>query len=182
MEEKNLIQIPDGMDEILMRSLCYFGSTYLSNDLYYLKRFIDMMINIIGREKVIQMLKEDNSENKKRLNEIGNNFEKVEKELIKFDRFLNLAKGFYDNIEDKKFNDIDKNEKQITNFMRYAKNIPLIKPDIYSLTIFFWNNSSLKKKTFKSEYWRILEHRGFRAVGEFKQKRVGEENVPIYRE
>lgn len=181
-EEKNLIQIPEGMDEILMRTLAYFGSTYLNNDLFYLKRFIDMMINIVGKEKLIQMLKEDNSENKKRLNEIGNNFDKFEKESIELDRLINLAKGFYDNIEDKKFNDIDKDEKRISNFMRYAKNISPIKPDIYSLAIFLWDISSLKKKTFKSEYWRILEHRGFRAVGEFKQKRVGEENVPIYRE
>ena len=174
MEEKKLIQVPEGMDEILMRTLAYFGSSYLGNDLFYLKRFIDIMINIIGKEKVIEMLKEDKSENKIRYNYIGNNFSKIEKQFIELDRLLNLTKGFYDNVEDKKFNDLDKDKTKVSNFMRYAKNVPLIKPDIYSLAIFLWDNSSLKKKTFKSDYWRILEHRGARAVGEFQQKRTGD--------
>ena len=161
------------LSQIFLRKWGMFCSTYLGNDLYYLKEYVDMAINDLGEEKVIEMLKNNDGDNKKRCNEIGNDWDNFRKKLNKFDRLLNKTKGFYDKIEDKKFTKI--NERDIKEFMRLCMKLPLIKQDLYTLAVFLINNTSLHRMTVPTEAFKILEHKHFRKIDLSKKPKTREE-------
>jgi len=166
--------------QLSLRKIAFFGSSILGNDIYFLKEFIDLMINIIGEETLIEMLKKDNSRNKKINNLLGENWEKptgMKRTLKKFDMVIEKTKTAYDLLENQ---EIDKKQKDRTLkyqlFSQKAKKIPVIKPDVYSLFIFLVNNTSIKRMTIPQEYFKILEHKGYRSMDEFDKRRVGDAN------
>lgn len=142
--------------QILLRKLGAYGSSSLGNDIYYLKEFVDIFIQDFGEEKVIEMLKNDTSSNSKRCKELAENWKDFKTDWRYFDRALNRAKGYFDKIENKDFSKIS--EDNVRDFGRYARYVPLIKEDLYTLVVFFIRNSPIQKKTIPLDAWKVLEH------------------------
>jgi hypothetical protein len=159
---KNLISSPPSIYQLYLRKLGAFGSSIFGNDLYFLKEFVDLGIQDFGEERVIEMLKNDNSPNSKRCKEIAENWEDVKRDFRIFDIRLTRAKGFYDKIEKKDFSKI--NDKDVEEFMGYSKRISFIKEDIYTLAVFLIRNSPLQKQTIPSDAWKVLEHSGLKKL------------------
>jgi hypothetical protein len=156
--------------QLSLRKIAYFISSTLGNDIYYLKEFIDIGLSIIGEEKAIEMLKKGNSA-EKLLGENWNKANGVKKQLIKLDKIIEKTKNAYDLLEDKT---MKKNEKDYKIFADRCKKVSLIKPELFTLFVFLINNTTLKNGNIPSDYYKILEHKGFRAVGELDRRRVGE--------
>ena len=153
-EESNLFT--PAMIQLLLRKLAAFGSSYLGNDLYYLKEVVDIVWQTFGDEKVIEMLKNDNSPNSKKCRKLAEDWDKLKIRWRKFDKVLNLTKIHWDKIEKK--NPLSPAKDDVRAFARYASKIPLIKEDLYTLFDFFMKNSPLSRKTIPSDAWKVLEH------------------------
>ena len=125
---------PPPIFSLYLRKLGAFGTSTMGNDLYYLKEFVDMCIQDFGEEKIVEMLKKDKSLNMKNCRRIGENWEKVKRDLNKFDVHVSRAKGFFDKIEKKDFKKMGDEDTQA--FLGYTKKVPLIKIDIYCLFVF----------------------------------------------
>lgn len=176
MNELALNQI---FTQIGLRKIAYFCSSTLGNDLYFLKEFIEVMINVIGEEKLITMLKDDISSNSKVNKQIGENWFKsngMKKKLIELDRIIEQTKCAYDLLEDKTLKDTKK--PSYKNFIKKCKKVPMIKPELYSLFVFLVNSSSIKRMSINPEYFKVLESRQFKMAGEFDKKRVGDQSKP----
>ncbi len=152
----NLISSPHLVYQIYLRKWGAFGGSSMGNDIYYLKEFVDLCIQDFGEDNVVEMLKNDNSPNSRNYNRIAENWKSVKIKMKRLDVWLNKAKGYFDKVEKKDYTKI--NDKDVREFLRYSRRIPLIKPDLYSLAIFLVKNSPLQKQTIPSEAWKVLEH------------------------
>lgn len=170
-EQKKIFTVTPMLFQIYQRKWGMFASSILGSDIYYLKEYIDLAINEIGEENFVKLLKEDDSENKSRTNQIGNNWEKVKISLNKFDVLLNKTKGFYDKLEDKAYKKV--NEKNIKDFLKQAKRIPLIKQDIYTLAVFLVRNTSLRLATIPPEAFKVLDLAKYQKM-DFTKRPIGQ--------
>jgi len=177
MNEKQILNVSPLLMPIYTRKLGIYCSGYLGNDIYYLKEFVDIFINEIGENKVVEMLKNDNSENSKRCNLIGDNWDNFKSKMLKFDILLGKAKGFYDKIENKKFTKVT--EKDVKEFMRLVKKIPLIKQDLYTIMIFLIKNTTLQRMSIPPDAFKILEHLGMKKMDLTKPKPFQNSEVTI---
>jgi len=174
-----MISLNPTITQIAQRKIAFFASSHLSNDLYFLKEFIDLMINVVGEEELIALLKKDDGTNSKRNNEIAKNWNKpngIKKTLKKFDKLIEQTKSVYDLIEDKSLKKKEKSD--YSKLTSKAKKISVIKPDIYSLFVFLVNCTSLNRMTIPQEYYKILEHRGNKPIQGFDKKRVISSETP----
>ncbi len=177
-----MIELNHIFSQTSLRKIAFSSSSTLGNDVYYLKEFIDLMINVVGEEKVIEMLKKDISGNKKRLNKIGEDWNKptgIKRKFKKLDMLIQKTKSAYDILEDKTL--AKKENKDKVNYMVFsqkAKMIPMINEELYALFVFFVLNTSLKMKTIPPEYYKILEHKNFRTVGEMEKRRMAHGQMP----
>jgi len=90
------ISVNPASTSILLRKLAFFGSSLLGNDIYYMKEFIDLLINIVGEDKLIGLLINDTSNNRTRNNEIGRNWNKpngMKSKLRNFDKIIERTKS-----------------------------------------------------------------------------------------
>lgn len=165
------VKLNDIFTQLSLRKIAYFSSSVLGNDIYFLREYIDVMINVIGEEKLIEMLLKDDSPNSKKNKEIGENWYKnkgMKKMLRNFDRIIEETKSAYDFVEDKT---LKKRDVNFSRFSSKAKKIPMIKPEIYALFVFLVKNTSINRMTIPPEYYRIVEHVGYRSLGDLKKKR-----------
>ena len=168
-----MINLNPTFTQIAQRKIAFFCSSTIGNDLYYLKEFVDLMINVIGEEELILLLKNDKSNNSKRNKLIAEKWNKpngIKNSLKKFDKLIEQTKSAYDLLEDKSLKKKDKPD--YFKLISKAKKISIIKPDIYSLFVFLVNCTSLQRMTIPQEYYKILEHRGNKPVQGFDKKRV----------
>jgi hypothetical protein len=161
-----------------LRKIARFTSSANGNDIYYLKEFVDIMINIVGEVRLVEELKKDKGNNKERLNKIGKNWFKnkgTKSKLRKFDGLIQKTKGAYDLIEDKTFAKKDNKDKiSFSIFSQKAKLLPAINEDLYALFVFFVTNTSLNMKSIPPEYYKDLDHKDYRTVGQMERKPVME--------
>jgi len=163
-----MINLNQVFTQLALRKIALFCSSTNGNDLYFLKEFIDIMINVVGEERLINMLKEDSSEINKNL---GENWIKVKLDLKKFDKIVEKTKASYDLLEDKT---MDKKDLKYKDFSEKARKIPLIKQDIYTLFVFLINNTSISQKSIPPEMFKLLDFPRSRAIGELDKRRVGD--------
>jgi len=150
------------LNQIMVRKWAYFGSTYLGNDLFYLLEFIDLCLEDLGEDNVVEMLKTDNSQNKKRLNQIGENWNKFSRQYAGIKSDVVKSKVYYDKIEKKDFSKIDSADVQI--FLRCSKRIQLIQKEIYALAIFLLAHSKIRGQTVKDTDFKVLENTGLKKL------------------
>lgn len=171
-----MINLNPTFTQISQRKIAFFCSSVLGNDIYYMKEFIDLMINVFGEEELLKLLKNDKSKLNKKIGEDWNKPKGMKKSLKNFDKLIEQTKSAYDLLEDKSLK--KKGTPDYTKLMSKAKKIPAIKPDVYSLFVFFINNTSLQRMTIPQEYYKILEHRGNKPVQGFDKKRVAVSDTP----
>lgn len=148
------------ISDLALRKTAMWGSSTLGNDIYYLKECVDLIINVIGEEKFVEMLINDKSPNCKVNNEIGKNWYRgngMKHRLRKFDKIVETTKASYDVLEDKTLN---KKDIKYTKFISKATRVPMIKQDLYALYVFVILNTNLSRMTVRSEMWKILENKG----------------------
>lgn len=175
MTERKIISISPVLAQLYLRKLAQFGSSYFGNDVYALKEFVDVCMNEVGVEKLIEMLKMDEGENKERNRYLGNNWEKIQLRLNKFDKMVSIAKPLYDKVENKKFTKIS--EKDVKDAIRASSKISIIKQDVYTLAVFLIKNSTLQRMTVPSDAWKILE-RTHKIIGAPQRRPVTPQQNP----
>lgn len=150
-EDKDLVEIISPTSLILIRKLARFGSEFIGADLYHLNGFAHYLLNIIGEKKVIKFISVDKSDNSERLKLIAENWESFCKKWRKFDVLITKAKGYWDKIENKKFDKI--NDKDLREYCKYAKYVPLMIDDLMALTIFMISKTSIRRMSIPSDAW-----------------------------
>ena len=168
------IALNNSFSQFALRKIAYASSSTLGNDLYFLKEFVDMMVNVIGEDAVIELLKKNNSGNKTNLNRIGKEWNEqtgMKRKLIKLDKIIEKTKASYDLLDDKT---LKKKDVKYENFKEKAKKISVIKPDLFALFVFLVNSTSISRMTIPQEYFKHLEHRQSRSVGDLDKRRVGD--------
>lgn len=175
LESMSEIPINPIFTTMCLRKLAFFSSSTLGNDIYYLKEFVEIMINVIGENKLVDMLKTDNSNNKDVYNRIGENWNKIngiKKGLSNLDKVVESTKQSYDILEDKSLKDFKK--LNYKNFIKRSSKIPMIKQDLYALFVFLVNSTTIKRMTIPADYFKIFESRNFKSISEFDKRKVGD--------
>lgn len=148
-----LKQIPPLIQQMVLRSLGAYCSTYMGNDLYYLVRAVYLLKAQLDDDE----LREDWEKK-------GYNYEKTMKMIEKIDKKATEVKNFYDAIEDKKFENKTKELKVKRYFIKTSSKIPPIQQEFYDFFVFLINKCQIKHQTIRNEYFKILEHQNFRNI------------------
>lgn len=159
------VDIAPQLDQIILTKLGLYCSERLSNDLYYLYEVIELMLphfNLAEVEKDFDSI-----------HGYGE-WEKSYKKFKKTKKLISNSRMFYDSISDKSFlkkstNLKDGLENQIQKifkkfFYRNVSQISLIEQRIYNIFVFLINNSSIKRRQIKNEYFKNLEQKDNRKI------------------
>jgi len=168
MTEKKIFPISSDLMQVYRRKFGMFGSSSLGNDLYFLKEIMDMAIPEIGEDKLVEELKNDESSNKKRNRDLGENWDKFQIKFKKFGVLLAEVKSTYDLIEKKSFSKITTEQER--RFIRASMKIPLLTPEIYTLAVFINWHTPLHRMSIDSESWKIIE-RQYKIIGAIPPRR-----------
>lgn len=169
-EDKDLVEIISPTSLILIRKISRAFSSFLGDDIYHLNGFAHYLINIIGEKKVIKYMNLDESDNRERLKEFADNFENFKKKWKKFDVLITKAKGYWDKIENKKFDKI--NDKDLREYCKYAKYVPIMIDDLMTLTIFMISKTSIRRMSVPSDAW--VNPQNIASPFKTEQRKVGE--------
>ena len=143
-EENKLISFPPAINQIELRKLAMFCSSYLGNDLYFLNEF-----NMIA----LSTFKEMKSE--KWIEENFKGYEQIKPKLRKLGKRINEAKAYYDAIEDKRFEKKDKETEIKRAWLYKIRPIALVQQEIFDLMVFIIMNTSLQRQSMKSDSFKI---------------------------
>ena len=144
------------LNQILIKKICCFGTSLLGDDIYYLFEFVRICIEDFGEPNLIQMLKEDNSRNKERLNKLGNEWESFKITMKHIGKKLSQLKLFYDRVNEKKFKQIE--DKSMSDFLSASTRLSLIQENLYALFIFFISHSRIKLGKITTQDWKVLQY------------------------
>jgi hypothetical protein len=145
-----------------------FTSSKLGDDVYYLYEFVMIGINMIGEDKIVEYLIQDDSSNKTRINKIGNDWYKSNGFMKKLNRMSNLirkTKATYDLIRDKTF---EKKKEEIKNWKAFVSNaskMALFDLELYAVAVWICQNTTFKNQYLNSEDLKLLETKGSRMEG-----------------
>ncbi len=161
------IFLSQGVLDEIMRKIAYSSSSYFANDLYFKMSAVQLFISSVGEEKVKKMLLQCND---KILKKIG---EKWESFILYFDKILttsSIAKLSQDLIKDKEFKKNEEYDKMVSDL----KKMGVIRPQIIALYVFFIENSAIKNMTIPREYYKIIEHSGYKVILDANKRKVGD--------
>ncbi len=162
---------------LLMRKLAKLASSFLGDDIYHFNQFTHYLFNLIGEEKVKKLLINNDSENKVRLNKIGNDFDKFLRKWKKFDILITNCKGYWDKIETREFKKIT--DKDLKEYSRYARYIPYFIDDLFSVSIYMISISSIRNMSFPSDAFTSNYQLG--KTFRIEKRKIGSEPI-IHRE
>lgn len=146
--------------QLAQRSLAKFATKPHGDNFCALIEFTYLMINVGGEDKIIKMLKEDNSPNSTKLRKIGEKWSNFKRDLDKFNKVIQRTKPAFDKLSDKTLKEAKKPDYK--EFIQYAKRVPLIQDNIFALLVFFTNSSNLKNLGIPSELFKMEEMKGSR--------------------
>lgn len=144
----------------IVQKLALYCSSYDGNDIYYLKEAVILMVNLFGEEKLVEMLKKDESANKEVTRKIGENWFKpkgMHKNLQKISEILEKTNKAYSILSDKTLKKIDKDKVNYNIFLRQAKFVAKIENDFYALFVFLVQNSSIQQMNISPQFLKVLE-------------------------
>lgn len=162
----------------IVQKTALYCSSYLSNDLYYLKEAVFLMINLFGEEKLVEMLKTDESNNKNVVRKIGEDWFKsngMKRKLAKISIILEKTNKSYISLKDKTIPKSKSDSQDYKEFVKQCKEFPKIENDFYALFVFLVQNSSIQNMNISSQYLKILESGG-RSFGGVKKEKIKNEN------
>ena len=147
MELKETSQV---VGQMVLRKCGMFASSSLADDLYYLLEAVNLLRKDVGDD----ILKEH----------YGNEWDNVQRKLIRLQILVNGAKIFYDALEDKVFKK-SKKEKAIREaFIKYLSQIPLVQDILFDVFIVLVSKTQLQRRQIPSEAFKVLEHKSFRKI------------------
>lgn len=169
-KEEDIVDIVSPTSLILIVKLGRSFSSFLGDDFYHLNGFAHYLFNIIGEKKLLEQMNKDESENKDRIKGLSKNWDNFLKKWKKFDKLITKAKGYWDKIENKDFKKIT--DKDLREYCKYAKYIPLIIDDLMTLTIFMISKTSIKRMSVPNYAWVTPTQFGKPNI--IDQRKVGE--------
>lgn len=139
--------------QVILRTLGLSFSTYLGNDLYFLLKAVNIIINDVGEDFVREELKSE-----------GRDWDKIKSQLTSIEKKVLKAKPYYDMLEDKTFHKKEFEQRNRAEFLRHASKIPLVDNPLIWLYAFLVRKTDLRVMTIPSEAFKVLEHSGFRKL------------------
>lgn len=144
----------------IVQKLALYCSSYLGNDMYYLKQVVFFMNNLFGEELLIKMLKEDNSPNQTITRKMGEEWHKpqgMKRKLIKISNILERTNKAYSLLEDKTLSKEQREKISFKIFINQCRLLPKIENELYALFVFLIQNSSVQNMNISSQYLKVLE-------------------------
>jgi len=144
----------------IVQKLALYCSSYLGNDVYYLKEVVLLMINLYGEEKLVEMLKQDESSNKNITRKIGENWYEpngMKKKLVRISIILEKVNKSYSVLYDRTLPKKEMEKIKYKEFLKQCKFFPRIENDFYALFIFLIENSSIRTMNISAQYLKILD-------------------------
>lgn len=159
----------------IVQKIALYCSSYNGNDLYYLKEAMMILISLFGEENLVNMMKNDNSNNKEVVRKIGNDWYKpkgMKKNLRKISRILELTHKSYSILEDKKLTKEQREKITYEDFVEQCEFVPKIENEFYALFVFLIENSSIQNMNISSQYLKVLETG--KSFGGVDKRRLGD--------
>ncbi len=176
-----MIDINQVFATTIVQKLGLYCSSYLGNDVYYLKEAIILMINLFGEDTLVEMLKKDNSANKNVVRKIGEdwfNSKGMKRRLKIISEVLEKANKSYSVLEDKTLPKKDREKVNYKNFVKQCKLVPKIENDFYALFVFLIQNSSIQSMNISPQFLKILETDG-KSFGGVNKEKIRDENSKL---
>lgn len=175
MEEKKeeRIEITGATSVLLLRKLARFSADFFGSDIYHFNQFSHYLLNLIGEDKIRKLLVNNNSDNKTKLNAIGNDFDKFKRRWRNFDELITKCKGYWDKIETREFKKIT--DKDLKDYSRYAQEVPYFLDDLFAITIYMISISSIRNMGFPSDAFQNQYSLG--RTFKIEKRRVGDNPI-----
>lgn len=160
----------------IVQKIALYCSSYNGNDIYYLKEAVMLLVNLFGEERLIEMMKKDESANKLIVRKIGENWNKpkgMKKKLQKISIILEKINKSYSILEDKTLPKEKREKITYRDYLRFCKEFPKIENDFYALFVFLIQNSSIQNMNISPQFLKVLESGG-RTFGGVDKLKVGE--------
>lgn len=144
----------------IVQKIALYCSSYAGNDTYYLKEAVMLLVNLYGEERIIEMLKKDESPNKTLLRKIGEDWRKpkgMKKKLSKISKILEKINKSYSILEDKKIPKEKKETIKFQDFLKQTKEFPKIEMEFYALFVFLVDNCSVRQMNISPQFLKVLE-------------------------
>ena len=149
----DLINIPQHLQQRILKLVGLMDSTLFGNDVYYELRIVNIFLNWLGEDFV-----------KKELEKEGKEWSKIKKDIEDVNKKVQKVKPRYDLIEDKKFAKIEKEMSKKKEFLKYASKVPLFGNPVTFMYIWFVKKTNLQQLQVRAEYYKVIEDIGFRKM------------------
>lgn len=159
MKDK-MIKISQIYATTIVQKLALYCSSYNGNDIYYLKEVVFMLINLFGEEKLLAMMKKDESNNRENVRRIAENWYKpkgMKKSLRDISLILEKTNKAYSILEDKTLVKKDKEKIKYKDFIRQCVKTVDIEMDFYALFVFLVENSTIQTMNISPQFLKVLE-------------------------
>jgi len=145
---------------MIVQKLALYCSSYYGNDLYYLKEVTILMVNLFGEETLIEMLKKDESNNKKVTKKMGEEWKNsngMKKKLIRISEILEKVNKSYSILNDKTIKKEERESIKFKEFSRLCTKLPYIENEFYALFVFMIQNSSIQQMNISPQFLKVLD-------------------------
>ncbi len=157
--------------QIVTHKIGLYCSERMSIDLYYLIEATNLLLEDFGEEEIRKIY------STRKLN-----FDETKKSMEKLNKFVSIAKGWYDAIQDKKFERRTEELKVQAmfkrNFIKSLRNISLTQKHIYQLFVILVKETTIQGRTIPSESFKVLEHIGFKKIDLTGKKPIESSSSP----
>jgi hypothetical protein len=147
----------------IVQKIALYCSTYMGNDIYYLKQSINLLINLYGEKTLVEMMKKDESPNKDTIRKIGETwFDRrgMKNNLMKISKISEKLNKTYSVLEDKKLTKEKRANIDFQSFLDQCEYLPLIENDLYALFVFLVQNCSVQNMNISQQYLKVLDSGG----------------------
>ena len=160
-EEAKIKNVSIHLSQIILRLSGMFCSTRFGDDLYYLRRIVQILISELGEDYVRTELKKE-----------GKDWDKIKIRLEILGRKIDKTKRLYDKIYDRTFSKKTEELQNKKEFFKSTRRIPLLDNDLIDMFVFLIRRTNLNKQTIRADAFKILEHSGYKTIDMTKGKTV----------
>jgi hypothetical protein len=171
---KEMISISRIYADTIIQKIALYCSSYNGNDIYYLKEAIMILINLYGETRLIDMMLNDESNNKENVVRIAENWFKpngMKKKLENISVILEKIHSSYSILEDKTIPKKQRDKIRFKDFLKQSIQFPKIEMDFYALFVFLIQNCTISGMNISQQYLKVLDQ-GKRTFGGIDKEKV----------
>lgn len=160
--------------DTIIQKIALYCSSYNGNDIYYLKEAIMILINLYGETRLIDMMLNDESNNKENVVRIAENWFKpngMKKKLENISVILEKIHSSYSILEDKTIPKKQRDKIRFKDFLKQSIQFPKIEMDFYALFVFLIQNCTISGMNISQQYLKVLDQ-GKRTFGGIDKEKV----------